>query len=124
LPNADWSDFLKAIDHDQGSFMRTPFPQGVERAEGKGIFVLDSHGVLYCGTKVRGVFHHSSFVRGHCVKVAGGLTIVDGWLRTLSPHSGHYQPGQEHVDDMIDDWKGKGVDFRQVELKPYVKNKT
>lgn len=22
LPNADWSDFLKAIDHDQGSFMR------------------------------------------------------------------------------------------------------
>lgn len=28
-------------------------------------------------------------------QVAGGLTIVDGWLRTLSPHSGHYQPGQE-----------------------------
>lgn len=121
LPGLGWEDLLKAIAHDQGRYMKTPFPHGAARAEGKGIFVLDSLGLLYCGTKIRGVFHHSSFVRGHCVKVAGGIRIVDGWLIEMSPHSGHYQPGQEHVDEMISDWKGKGVDFATVRLTPYVK---
>jgi len=121
LKNLRWDDFLHAIDHDQGCFMHDPLPCGEARAEGKGIFTLDSFGRLYCGTKIRGVLHHSSFVRGHCVKVAGGITLQDGWLTVLSPHSGHYQPGSEHVEDMIGLWKEKGVDFRKVHLKPFMK---
>lgn len=121
LPKLGWEDVLEALDHDEGGKMDRPFSKGAERYEGKGIFVLDQHGLLYCSTKVRGVFHHSSFVRGHCVKVAGGLSIVDGWLDELSPHSGHYQPSQEHVDDMICDWTQMGVDFSKVGIKPYVK---
>lgn len=123
LPDLSWDDFVDAIEHDQGQLMKTPFETGDARATGKGIFVLSSFGPLYCGTKIRGVFHHSSFVRGHCVKVAGGITIVDGWLKELSPHSGHYQPGPQQVDDMMADWKAKGVDFSSVKVKPYVKEK-
>jgi len=123
LPGLDWDDFLTAIDHDQGQMMKNPFPMGEARAEGKGIFVLDSFGPLFCSTKIRGVFHHSSFVRGHCVKVAGGLEIKDGWLVELSPHSGHYQPGEELVMEMIQDWKDSGVDFSRVKMKPYTKVK-
>lgn len=121
LPGVQWEDFAEAIKHDEGQCMKTPFPKGEERMMGKGIFVLDSFGQLYCGTKIRGVFHHSSFVRGHCVKVAGGITIEDGQLISLSPHSGHYMPGEEHVDDMIKSWKNDGVDFSQVKIKPYLK---
>lgn len=121
LPGRTWEHFLNAIDHDQGRFMKTPFAQGRARAHGKGIFVWDTFGLLYCGTKLRGNFHHSSFVRGHCVKVAGGITIVDGTLEMLTPHSGHYQPGEEHVNDMIVEWRSRGVDFSHVELKPYTK---
>ncbi|CAE8637603.1 unnamed protein product, partial [Polarella glacialis] len=121
LPDLGWGDFLAAIEHDLGLSMATPLPQGEARAEGKGIFVLDSFGLLHCGTKIRGLFHHSSFVRGHCVKVAGGITITDGWLKELSPHSGHYQPGTEHVDEMIGQWKEHGVDFSDVVIRPFSK---
>jgi len=123
LPNLDWKDMLAAIDHDQGIHMKNPFAEGKARADGKGIFVLNGLGNLYCGTKLRGVFHHSSFVRGHCVKVAGGIHIVDGWLQQLSPHSGHYQPAEEHVENMIAAWKENGVDFATVEIKAYLKTK-
>lgn len=121
LPGLGWEDLLSAIESDQGLHMETPFPKGAARAEGKGIFVLDTYGTLYCGSKIRGIFHHSSFVRGHAVQVAGGLTIVDGWLQQLSPHSGHYQPSQDLIEQMMSDWSEAGVDFSHVELKPYVK---
>lgn len=121
LPELEWDDLLTAIEADQGLHMKTPFPKGASRAEGKGIFVLDTHGQLYCGSKIRGIFHHSSFVRGHAVQVAGGLTIVNGWLQQLSPHSGHYQPSQDHIEQMMSNWKQAGVSFSHVELKPYVK---
>eukprot|EP00930_Biecheleria_cincta_P088396 TRINITY_DN77623_c0_g1_i1.p1 TRINITY_DN77623_c0_g1~~TRINITY_DN77623_c0_g1_i1.p1 ORF type:complete len:407 (-),score=80.81 TRINITY_DN77623_c0_g1_i1:177-1397(-) len=121
LPDRGWDDFLSAVEHDQGAGMSEPLQLGEARFEGKGMFVLDSFGQFYCGTKIRGVFHHSSFVRGHCVKVAGGIIVKDGWLVELSPHSGHYQPGTEHVDEMIGMWQGRGVDFTNVYVKPFLK---
>lgn len=121
LPNKTWEDFLQAIDHDQGKFMGRPLNAGADMLEGKGIFVLDSFGPLYCGVKIRGVFHHSSFVRGHAVRVAGGLRIEDGWLKALSPHSGHYQPSQEMVEEMMEEWRKKGVDFSLVKVSSYMK---
>lgn len=121
LPGIGWQDFLKAIAHDQGQEMRNPLATGDERLKGHGIFVMDSFGSLYCGAKIRGVLQHSSFVRGHCVEVAGGMVLKDGWLVQLSPHSGHYQPGQDTFEEMIHDWKESGVDFSRVHLKPFMK---
>eukprot|EP00931_Biecheleriopsis_adriatica_P061571 TRINITY_DN37026_c0_g1_i1.p1 TRINITY_DN37026_c0_g1~~TRINITY_DN37026_c0_g1_i1.p1 ORF type:complete len:436 (+),score=74.35 TRINITY_DN37026_c0_g1_i1:74-1309(+) len=122
LEGVTWDDFITALDHDQGLHMKEPFPSGEARLKDtKGMFVLDAFGQLYMGSKVRGMFHHSSFIRGHCVKVAGVCTIKDGKMKMLAPHSGHYQPSQQQVDRMIEDWKAQGVDFSQVELKPYFK---
>jgi len=121
LPNSNWKSFLRAIDHDQGKEMDSIPATGEERLRGNGMFVLDSFGPLYCASKIRGVLQHSSFARGHCVQVAGGLTIEDGYLTELSPHSGHYQPGEEAITEMINDWTSKGVDFSKVNVKPYMK---
>jgi len=118
-----WQDFLKAIDHDQLKSMPGQGNNLQKQKKEKGIFVLDSFGPLYCGTKITGVLHHSSFVRGHCIKVAGGLTVQDGWLVNVSPHSGHYQPSEEHVLSMINDWTSNGVDFSKVKIEPYIKSK-
>lgn len=116
LPGIGWHDVLRAIRHDQGEEMGNPIQTGEDRLRGNAVFVLDSFGPLYCGVKIRGVLQHSSFVRGHCVKLAGGVVIKDGWLVELSPHSGHYQPGQETVKEMIQDWEAKGVDFSHVNV--------
>jgi len=121
LQGCTWDGVLAAIDHDQGLLMPKCFPTREARYTGKGIFVLDSYGTLYCGTKLQGIFHHSSFVRGHCVKVAGGASIIDGWLVELSPHSGHYQPLDSHIEQMLEAWRKRGVDFSNVKVAPYEK---
>lgn len=121
LEGIGWQDVLRAIEHDQGKYMRNPLVTGEDRLKGNAVFVLDSFGPLYCGVKIRGILQHSSFVRGHSVKNAGGLVLQDGWLVELSPHSGHYQPGQSVIEEMMEDWREKGVDFSRVKVKAYQK---
>jgi len=117
----DWERFERAIEHDQGKMMEKQLGKVDEKR--KGIFVIDKFGILHCGTKQRGVFQHSSFVRGHGVKMAGGITIENGELKHLSPHSGHYQPMLQPFVAMQDDWKNSGVDFRGVDIVDIVKDK-
>lgn len=118
-PDLDWEDFLRAIDHDEGLMMEKTFRKSEDCDD--GIFVVDKFGVLHCGMKLRGVFQHSSFVRGHCVIVAGGITIEDGVLKRLSPHSGHYQPMLETFEEMQEQWRQRGVDFNKVEVRSFFK---
>jgi len=117
----DWDKFIKAIEHDQGMRMEKSIAQRDDKR--KGIFVVDKFGILHCGTKQRGVFQHSSFVRGHCVRMAGGITIENGELKHLSPHSGHYQPMLQPFVAMQDEWKNRGVDFSGVQVADFVKDK-
>jgi len=121
LPNLSWSQVLDAVDHEEGRKMAGGSRLADEGRAKKGIFVLDKFGKLYCGPKLRGTFQHSSFVRGHCVKVAGGIRISNGKVLELSPHSGHYQPLPEQISRMREDWARKGVDFTSVVVKPYEK---
>eukprot|EP00927_Polykrikos_kofoidii_P079512 TRINITY_DN76290_c0_g1_i1.p1 TRINITY_DN76290_c0_g1~~TRINITY_DN76290_c0_g1_i1.p1 ORF type:complete len:460 (+),score=48.78 TRINITY_DN76290_c0_g1_i1:122-1381(+) len=117
LPSKGWDDILAALAHDQLMLMKGSQNRGWD----KGIFIIDTFGRLHCGTKMRGIFQHSSFVEGHCVQVAGGIKIVDGWLVELSPHSGHYQPSQEQIENMINDWRSKSVDIDGVTLRGFMK---
>lgn len=121
LPNLSWGHVLDATDHEEGLKMVGGGRLADEGRVAKGIFVLDKFGKLYCGPKLRGTFQHSSFVRGHCVKVAGGIRISGGRVSELSPHSGHYQPLPEQISRMREDWARKGVDFTSVVVKPYEK---
>ena len=88
-----------------------------------GIFTLHHYDKLHCGHKVTGLFHHSSMTRGHCVKFAGALSIVEGRLTMLSPHSGHYIPSQAEYSALQSMLQAKGVDLSFTDIKDMVKSK-
>lgn len=56
----------------------------------KWIWVCAPSGRLYVAQKVRGQFHHSSFLRGAAVLAAGNLMARHGLLVKLTADSGHY----------------------------------
>lgn len=57
-------------------------------------------------------FHHSSFFGGKAVAAAGILiTDENGCLSRLYPHSGHYRPGEAHMQRMLYHLYRRGVDL-------------
>jgi hypothetical protein len=87
------------------------------------IFVLRDN-VLYGAQKITSVtghskqrFHHSSFFGGKAV-AAAGIFITDehGFLNRLYPHSGHYRPGEAHMQRMLFFLYLEGVDLRTFEV--------
>lgn len=58
----------------------------------KYIFVIDLHDRLYVGKKVKGRFHHSSFLGARPVRSAGSIIIKKGKLLAVNASSGHYKP--------------------------------
>jgi hypothetical protein len=87
------------------------------------IFVLRDN-VLYGAPKIASVtghskqrFHHSSFFGGKAVAAAGIIiTDEDGYLTRLYPHSGHYRPGEAHMQRMLFYLHHGGVSLRTFEL--------
>jgi len=87
------------------------------------IFVLRDN-VLYGSQKITSVlghskqrFHHSSFFGGKAVAAAGiFLTDDDGFLTRLYPHSGHYRPGEAHVQRVLFFIFHEGIDLRTFEM--------
>ncbi len=73
--------------------------------------------------QVTGLFHHSSMTRGHCVKFAGALSVADGKLTMLSPHSGHYIPTQAEYDALQSMLRAKGVDLSLTDVRDMIKSK-
>ena len=73
--------------------------------------VTKSHG------KVKLRFHHSSFFAGKAVAAAGILiTNENGCLKRLYPHSGHYRPGEAHMQRMLFYLYQRGVDLDSFEV--------
>jgi len=67
------------------------------------IFVMDRHNQLFAGFKKTGCFHHSSFLQGAPVKMAGTISVNHhGELLAVSNASGHYQPTAEKVKFFLD----------------------
>lgn len=87
------------------------------------IFVLRDN-VMYGAQKITSVsglskqrFHHSSFFGGKAVAAAGILiTDDDGILTRLYPHSGHYRPGEAHMQRMLFFLYHEGVDLRTFDM--------
>mmetsp|Transcript_11262 Transcript_11262/g.26465 ORF Transcript_11262/g.26465 Transcript_11262/m.26465 type:complete len:455 (-) Transcript_11262:261-1625(-) len=84
------------------------------------IFVLKG-GVLYAAPKRTDPprFHHSSFFAGRCVQVAG-ILVTDqertGRLRKLFPHSGHYRPGDRHIQYILRFLQSACLDIASIEV--------
>lgn len=126
LPDLSWADVRRAIEHDQGRWMRVPFPtvdsrRGCKPGKG-GIFVVDVFGKMYCGDKVTGAFHHSSMTRGHCVMFAGALTVKEGRVQMLAPYSGHYVPTEIDYDNFLQLLRSRGVSLSETDIKGMVKD--
>jgi hypothetical protein len=71
---------------------------------------------MYIGTKIKGKFHHSSFLSGGAAISAGAIAIEDGELRSIKPHSGHYMPTCEEFKIMLDLLHSWGVDMSSVTI--------
>jgi hypothetical protein len=87
------------------------------------IFVLRDN-VMYGAQKITSIsgqskqrFHHSSFFGGKAVSAAGIIiTDGEGYFIRLYPHSGHYRPGESHMQRMLFFLHRKGVDLRTFEM--------
>ncbi len=87
------------------------------------IFVLRDN-VVYGAQKITSVtghskqrFHHSSFFGGKAVRAAGILITDDeGYLTRLFPHSGHYRPGEAHMQRMLFFLHHIGISLRTFDL--------
>ncbi|KAK2647368.1 hypothetical protein Ddye_014857 [Dipteronia dyeriana] len=86
--------------------------------DAKWIFVLSTSKTLYVGQKNKGTFQHSSFLAGGATLSAGRLVVVDGILKTVWPHSGHYLPTEENFQEFMSFLKEHNVDLSDVERNP------
>lgn len=80
----------------------------------KWIWVLDPDGRLYVAAKIRGQFHHSSFLRGAAVMAAGNLLAEHGRLVKLTADSGHYWPSPGHFKYAYDHLAAQGADMSSL----------
>lgn len=79
------------------------------------IFVTDKEGTIYAGLKNRGIFHHSSFLSGAPVAMAGTLLISPtGELLGTSNFSGHYQATEDHCIRFLHQLRQNGVDLNNL----------
>nr|GEY09345.1 hypothetical protein [Tanacetum cinerariifolium] len=84
----------------------------------KWIFVLSTSMILYIGTKQKGKFQHSSFLAGGATISAGRVVIIDGILKAVWPHSGHYLPTEENFEAFISFLEQHNVDLHAVKKSP------
>jgi len=69
------------------------------------------------GSKAKQRFHHSSFFGGKAVKSAGIIvTDSQGKLLRLYPHSGHYRPGEAHIQRMLFFLQRSGFDLSTFDV--------
>jgi RHS repeat-associated protein len=111
----------RLLDTSGGSFMMYEGDAGSAEARGAGalvsrydpgraIFVMDPTGRIYVSTiQIVGQFHHSSFMAGGQVAAAGQIAVEQGRITGISRHSGHYQPGEQHLRQFLTELERRGV---------------
>lgn len=108
----------RGIIQSAGQTIPAPLAKLIEMNQDKAswIFVIDTRFRIYAGVKESGTFQHSSFLQGSRVLSAGLISIQDGQLRSLSPHSGHYRPTAENFWITAKCLEAEGVDMSQASI--------
>ena len=79
-------------------------------SDGRAIFVMDRDGNLYASIfQEYRVFHHSSLLAGRDVAAAGEMLVRDGRIELLTDRSGHYMPGRERTQQVLDQLASQGI---------------
>ena len=63
------------------------------------------------------------FTGEHCCRFAGSLTVDEGRVLMVSPHSGHYVPTQAEYDALLESWRVAGLDLSQASIGGFVKER-
>ena len=93
----------------------TQFEKTWTSGSGYGIFVIGPEGNLYCGSHVKDLFHHSSFLGDAATVAAGEIkTNPDGTIVELSNKSGHYRPSDAQNLFLLRYFRDHGVDLSKV----------
>jgi hypothetical protein len=88
-----------------------------------GIYVMSPEGKIYLSnSQVVGKFHHSSFLAGGDVAVAGELIVHNGILMAVNRHSGHYRPEKKQLRQFMQEIKGRGGDITLTKVDTKVPN--
>ncbi|CAG8456858.1 4356_t:CDS:2 [Ambispora gerdemannii] len=98
-------DNTSMLSHDSG-----------EDTNVKWIYVTDCYDNLYIHEKIKGHFHHSSFLAGGAICAAGGVKVYQGKLLEINPKSGHYKPGEKHFEALIEHLKSKELDTTYADI--------
>lgn len=120
------SYFIRANSSLHSSCFAPPFPPSrrvVDTGPEGWIFVIRDGG-FYAAQKVTSQknntkqrFHHSSFFGGKAVEAAGIIiTNSEGRLLRLYPHSGHYRPGEAHLQRTLLFLKRHGLKLRRFDV--------
>ncbi|WGH74642.1 hypothetical protein P8625_11150 [Tenacibaculum tangerinum] len=89
---------------------------------GKAIFVMDEVGKIYASKYPwMGEFHHSSFLGGGPVVMAGELAVFNGLLIKITNSTGHYKTKERHLNQFLEVLKKLGVDTKIVDLSEIFK---
>lgn len=93
--------------------LRDNFMYGAPKVTTAGGFPCSN----FRGKQLQQRFHHSSFFGGKAVAAAGiFITDENGILIRLYPHSGHYRPGEAHMQRVLFHLYHKGIDLRTFEM--------
>jgi len=85
--------------------------------KGDAIFVMDSFGGIYISEFFKeGYFHHSSFLAGNPVAMAGHIWIERGKVLKITNNSGHYKPSEEMMSQLVKYLEEKGVDLTDADI--------
>lgn len=84
----------------------------------KAIYVMDKYGQIFVSTEHEvGKFHHTSILGGQAVAGAGEISVVNGVLKYIDRHSGHYRPPPEVYKQVIEELKSQGVKIEEGVVK-------
>ncbi|CAM1362001.1 hypothetical protein [Tenacibaculum xiamenense] len=84
---------------------------------GKAIFVMDENGRIFASKYYDiGVIHHSSFLRGGPVAMAGEIEVYNGYIVSVNNATGHYKTWEKHIKQFITFLKNKGVTVEDIKI--------
>ncbi len=85
---------------------------------GKAIFVMDDSGKIFASTDSWvGEFHHSSFLGGNPVAMAGEIEVFNGILIGVNNSTRHYRTKERHMKQFLNYIKNQGVDINVLDVE-------
>lgn len=110
-------DFINGQVFRRGAPFDTAHESTQHSGQGTAIFVMDSKGLFYAGSHIRGKFHHSSFLGGSAVWAAGEIqTNEQGQILSLSSKSGHYKPTKTQNLNALKVLEKGGCDLTKIKF--------